>query len=251
MSFAISIAHAAHREGRRDSLNRLLHLLGLSSAHRVVVCAEPGKPSEWSDKQWAGASLLAEQYGLTHAMLLNDDMVPCEGFMAAAERLIEARPNHIVNLYNTHPLAKKAKADGLSWITSADGLIGNAYILPIAGLRAFREWRASSLKGGTVDELSEDQLINLWAMQQGALIWHTVPALMNHDTTVPSCFGNTQLRRPAVRATGDASGIDWGTDAMHVGRVFNGNHKALLTHVLGDRLPLVKRYYELAGDESR
>lgn len=264
MTFATVIAHAARRPERRATLERMLSALDSNVvACPVGVWGEPGKPHEWSLGQWDFAVRLAESSDCSHVLLLNDDLVLPEGsrfdnFKNIVRRVIDARPTHIINLYNTHPLALEAQKRGLSWLTSVDGLIGNAYVLPVPALRHFLMWRERELEPGTVEALSEDQLINLWAMQHDALIWHTVPALVDHDVSVPSCFGNTQMRRPQVGPLADGGGasevlgrrmfdVDWSTDALHVGRVFEGNHRALLTRVKGDRLPLVKRYYELAG----
>jgi hypothetical protein len=85
-------------------------------------------------------------------------------------------------------------------------------------------------------------------MVHGCLIWHTVPALVEHDTTVPSCYGNTQCRSATVGPRAGMLDVNWDSDALHIGRVFAGNHHALLTLVKGERGPLVKRYYELAGE---
>ncbi len=250
MRLVASIAHAAHRPERAATCERM-HAALCQGDIAVHVEAAPGRPHEWSERQWRGAIGAAEGREATHALLLNDDMVPCDSFLAALDRVVAARPNHIINLYNTHPLAREAQKRGLSWLTSPDGLIGNAYVLPVPALRAFLEWRAAELEPGTVEGLSEDQLLNLWAMATGAIIWHTVPALVQHDTSVPSCYGNTQMRRALVGPRADMLAVDWDTDALHTGRIFAGNHHALLTRVRGDRLARVRRFYELAGDEPR
>lgn len=246
MRLAISIAHAAHRPERVESLGRMM--AQLLPANPYVEC-EPGKYHEWSLRQWQGALHLAAHDEATHALLLNDDVELCDDFLDVLAKVIEARPTHLVNLYNTSPLAIEAQKRDLSWLTSPDGLIGMAYVLPVAGLKEFLSWRATKLTAGTVEALTEDQLLNLWAMHQGALIWHTVPALVDHDVSVPSCYDNTQCRRPAVGPRPGMLDVDWNTDALHSGRIFNGNHKALLTRVLGPRKPLVTRYYDLAGDQ--
>ncbi len=241
MRLTFSIAHAAHRPERIESLGRMLAKLRGAD---VFVESNPGKPHEWSLRQWEAAC----RTDATHAVLLNDDLLLCDNFIGAVTQVALARPSHLVNLYNSSDLAHEAQRLGLSWLTSPDGLIGNAYMLPVPALRAFLDWRASSLTDGTVETLSEDQLLNLWAMVQGCLVWSCVPALVDHDTTLPSCFANTQVRKPAVGPRANMLDVNWSTDALHTGRVFAGNHSYLLTRVKGERLPLVRRYYELAGD---
>ncbi len=236
-------------------------MLGQLLTAEPYVESHVGPPHEWSERQWLAATTLPRFSQCTHALLLNDDLQLCPRFLDVLARVIEARPTHVVNLYNAHRVAGEAVKAGLAWLTSVDGLIGNAYVLPIQALRAFLDWRSSALMPDTVETLSEDQILNLWCMSHDVLIWHTVPSLVDHDTSVPSCYGNTQIRRPTVgfEAVDDYKGrdrmrektmldVNWDTDALHVGRVFEGNHRALLTRVKGPRGPLVEKYYRLAGD---
>lgn len=251
-TFSISIAHCEARPERRASVERMKEQLlpRLGTEHVLHVESQPGKPHEWSKRQWDKALLTPR----SHCVLLNDDLVLCDDFIKTLVNVVSARPNHVINLYNAHEQAKLCQGNGYSWITSVDGLIGNAYVLPTPGLRDFVHWRDNCLVDGTKELLSEDQLVNLWAMDVGALIWHTVPALVDHDISMPSCFGNTQIRKPEVGPTGDMGMFKWDTDAIHVGRCFQGNHFYLLKNMLAAQKPgperrrLIERYYAMAGE---
>jgi hypothetical protein len=243
VKLSVSIAHARHLPGRTASLARMMP--PLADVSPVWFYDGIGKPHEWSLRQWENA---LREPGATHALLLNDDLILCPNFLAVLANVIAARPAHLINLFNCHQLATDAQRRGMSWLTSSDGLIGHAYVLPVPALRAFLAWRESALIGDTVEVLSEDQILNLWAMVHGCLIWHTVPALVEHDTSVPSCYGNTQCRSATVGPRAGMLDVNWDSDALHIGRVFAGNHHALLTRVKGDREHLVRRYYELAGE---
>ncbi len=248
VKLAISIAHAVHRPERRRTLTPMLDALADRQNYTHLECA-PGKPHEWSERQWGGAITMSTLgSGCTHALLLNDDLVLCDGFLAVLANVIAARPNHLINLYNCHKLAHEAQARGMSWLTGNDSLIGNAYVIPIPSLRHFLHWRETALTPGTVETLSEDQLVNLWAMAHDIRIWHTIPALVEHDLSVPSCYGNTQCRSAEVGPRAGMLDINWETDALHIGRVFAGNHHALLTRVTGDRAKMVEAFYRYAGD---
>lgn len=252
ITLSISIAHCEARPERRESVERMKDVLlpQLGTEHVLHVESQPGKPHEWSKRQWDKALLTPR----THCVLLNDDLILCNDFIPTLLKVIEARPTHVINLYNAHKSAQLCGRNGYSWITSVDGLIGNAYVLPTQHLRAFMWWRESALVDGAVEELSEDQLINLWAMEQAALIWHTVPALVDHDISMPSCFENTQIRKPEIGPYEHMDMMQWDTDAIHVGRLFRGNHYYLLTKLKdahGDvarRRNLIERYYAMAGE---
>jgi hypothetical protein len=245
MTVAISIAHAAHRPERVETLGRMMAQLLPANP---FIETHVGPPHEWSVFQWQNALALALKYDHTHAMFLNDDLRLCDDFLAVVDRVIEARPAHLVNGYNCHELAFDAQTRGMSWLTSNDGLIGNCYIVPVDTVRHFLHWRETALTDGTVEVLSEDQIWNLYAMVHGCLVHHVVPALVEHDTSVPSCYGNTQCRSATVGPRPGMLDVDWHTDSLHIGRVFAGNHSALLHRVKGDREHLVRRYYELAGE---
>lgn len=242
VSFAFSVAHAGHVPERKPGLDRLLAALP-SGAH---VESAPGKPHEWSERQWKGA--IAQ--GRTHCALLNDDVIPCDGFLDVLDAAVRAQPKAILNLYNLHPLAAEADARGFRWLTSPDGLIGNAYVLPTSTLEEFLVWRSLVLKPGAVEELSEDQLVNMFAMTTERLIWHTVPSLVDHDPQIASLFPKNMQHRASV---GPRPGMprDWRSDALHTGRFFLGNHWALLTHTRPEawrELGLVERAYKLHTD---
>lgn len=221
VTLGISICHAAHKPERKPTLNKMLEALKGQSVH---VEDKPGKPHEWSERQWRYAVSL----GCTHAVLLNDDVVLCEDFVEVLTKVIQAKPGHVINLYNTHHYAHQAYAGGKRWLTSPEGLIGIAYALPTSSLVEFLEWRETALMPGTVEVLSEDQLLNLWVMSKHALVWHTVPALVDHDTGVQSCYGNVQLRKPEVGPKPGMIELDWNTDGVHQGRQFQGNHWSLI-----------------------
>lgn len=236
---SITIAHAEHRPERRETLERMQQQLWEVSR---VDCT-PGKPHEWSLAQWK-RGLEGEP---THCCYLNDDLILCDDFVEVLGNVVKARPTHVINLYNAHPAAHFAKSKGAHWLTSPEGLIGNAYVIPADVMREFLTWRETCVVPEAVTALSEDQLINLYVMFRRALVWHTVPALVDHDTTVPSLFGNTQIRRPEVRPKPGMAAIDWSTDGVHMGRQFVGNHWGLIQFLKPEHRD-VERAYLLCRD---
>ncbi len=246
MSIAFSIAHAAHRPERKAGFQRLL---GQLDGESVVISDEPGPPREWSERQWLAGLSAKERY----VCCLNDDIVLCPDFIGTLWKVIEAQPGHIIDLRQSDDMAALADGEGKRWITSVDGLVGQAYVIPSDALRAFLDWRASALVPGAVDALSEDQLINLWAMEQGALIWHCVPALVSHDNSVPSCYGNERdaERHPRVPPREGMADLDWATDALHAGLHFRGNFYSLLTKLKQPHtVARLNRYFDIAGGRA-
>jgi len=236
----VAISYAPHHPGRTAALERLLGQLPAEWPRYIE--SEPGKPHEWSERLWRGGLALGTDY----VLCLNEDMQLCEGFGEVLEAILRARPNHFITLYNAHKLAKQAQIRQMRWITTCDGLIGNAYVLPRAGLEDFLSWRDSALIPGFVEHCSEDNLLNIWAMARGVLLWHAVPALVTHDTSLPSCYGNIPTHCPVPpRAKMPRDG--WDTDALHIGRYYAGSHYYLVTRL---REPMLDRYWELCAEPA-
>lgn len=248
---AISIAHKPTPE-RVRTLERMIAAIDLPSHGDTVAGiyleSAPGKPHEWSERQWYGATTYPDA---THAVFLNDDLTLCDDFVTTLVHVLEARPSHIIHLGNAEPAAADADARGLRWLTSRNGLIGNGYAMPMAGLHDFLRWRSDDVLPSVVERTSEDFLVNLYAMARGALIWHCVPALYALPR-LPSCYGNERNhgRACVVNPRPGMAAIDWDTDAFDVGTVrateaFAKNHYKLVS---GLRTPLIDRYFECAGD---
>ncbi len=133
-----------------------------------------------------------------------------------------------------HPMARNALDSGYHWVTTPDVPVGCELVWPEGARQAWNEWRkAADIELGPT---REDDAVSLWLMVTGALLWHPVPSLKAGPYT--------------VQPTPDMATIDWGGDALHLGRQ-TSSYKLLLTRVKGDRVPLVRKYYELAGDTPR
>lgn len=253
-TFIVSIAHAAHREERRAAHRRLTLALDREGLP-YVTASTPGNYDVWSLEQWRLA-LEWNESGMgdrcTHAVFLNDDVTLCDGFHATLKAAVAAQPESLINLYNNHCLAVEADRRDLRWLTSRDGLLGPAYIMPIPMLHDFLGWRATALVDGATKRLTEDQLVNLYAMSRGLYTWHTVPSLCDHDTSLTTNYSHLG-NKPHRAMVGPRTPMptEWKTDAIHIGRVFTGNHWALLTQIKPEQWRehrLVERAYEIHTD---
>ncbi len=129
-----------------------------------------------------------------------------------------------------HPMARSALDSGYHWVTTPDVPEGCELVWPDGAKPAFIDWHLASLQG----EVPSDRVaVSLWLMVQGALLFHPVPS--------------TKAGPFTVQPTPDMASINWETGALHLGRQTQA-YKLLLTRVKGDRVPLVRRYYQLAGD---
>jgi hypothetical protein len=262
---ALAISSAPWIPGRVESLQRLRHQLGLDELYQQcgahiesgVALVGKGQTSwavalnappfvcpvvayreerdkmpnpEWSLRMWKWG---AEQ-DATHLLFLQDDCRVSPDFWAALNGMLEAQPNEIIGLQTLHPMAPYLLAEGERWVTTADCLIGVAYVWPRDLMRdEFLPWRASKLQPGALDEgpngvrLSEDTMQGLFAMTTGRRIYHPMPTIIAHDVSIASAYGHelhthrespvTWERYPDVDVT---TGWERTTPPRHAGRFF-------------------------------
>jgi hypothetical protein len=177
MTIHVRIAHAQWDARRVAPLHALLSDLG----HDAIVHSSTVKEhaSVWATRLWRAA---AGDLKATHTAFLNDDVRACRDFVAACEAITSAIPDEVVALHVTAPEASSVAP----WLRSY-WLTGPGYIIPrslIPSLLEFVESWATFAR-----TVNEDNLIMQWAWSRRAPIWHAVPALVRHDTNVPSTLG--------------------------------------------------------------
>lgn len=289
MSFSLALIHAAHIPERVPAFERLCKQLGLSRQAGLGWVVEYAGEVEdapvtgiraitdkaphwvWSEQAWRFLATSEE----THGVVLQDDVTVGPGFWHQLNDAKVRRPNDIIALQcqasiglpkdifgNPVPgalsAAERARDAGLRWVSTCDGLLGSGYMMPRELYAELLEWREKVAEPRIVETpgLGEDTLINVWAMATGRLIYHCVPALIDHDTTLASTWGNphhTRETTPNVTWRDDVPAFYGASGALHAGRHYFGNHWMVLT---GQKLPdraarreALERYYDAAGDK--
>lgn len=158
----------------------------------------------------------------THRLVLQDDVIACPGFAAAAAAALLARPDRVVSFYvggNARLAAARvthAAAQGHAWatITRYDWVPAVALAWPVRLLPPFLAW---------VDQQqwppsfrADDQIIGMFLRRQGEPLLATVPSLIDHPDDVPSLISNrARGGRDRLRVAAcwigdcDPAGIDW------------------------------------------
>ncbi len=183
MSIGYFIATAAAwDERRKEPLRRLTEQL--QGAAHAVASPEKEHAREWSQRLYARA--LASDYD-TFVFLNDDDVLP-SGFAGLIESVIAAAPDQVISLATICPQAKTH--DG-PWLRSYL-LSGPGYIYPRADLEdriAFDSRVPAEMWVGHGGWQNEDGIGAMHAWSRQKPIWQTIPALVEHDVTVPSTLG--------------------------------------------------------------
>jgi hypothetical protein len=191
ITFALGIPHAKHRPERVKSLARLMAALDVYEPTPETWALVPHLKVfdrkcpywEWSGEMWHWQL----EKGGTHALVLQDDVMPMPNFWGALKAMVTAVPDQVLALETVHPAAMHFARENIGrWLRSWDGLIGVQYVIPRNLLAEFLHWRTWNLKRDAVCYITEDALIDCWLIDTGRKAWHPVPALASHDVGIPS-----------------------------------------------------------------
>jgi hypothetical protein len=179
----------------------------------------------WAETQWKwGVSTDADS-----VVFLQDDIEIPDNFMVLLRAVIEAQPDEMIGLEAVHQAGRALKDERGAWYTTADGVIGVGYVFPKDALRAFLKWRSEELVEGGKEAITEDTLVGCWTLATNRKVWHPVPTVIDHDTTMPSSYGNDAhpMRRPSVTwkdyDMSLVTGPGWwapGAKVHHLGRLY-------------------------------
>lgn len=220
--FALALPHTPWIPARAESFARLLDGLGLVEHDddctgdlplEYGICARPGVPvvhlalfrdkepnRVWSQKMWRWAVERGVRQGVTHLVQIQDDVQVAPNFWDALTAMVSAVPNQIIGLEQAHPMGPEIFRKGEHWCRTRAWLIGPAYVFPVHLLAEFLQWCDANPE--RVASENEDTLVNRWAAEHAQIdIWHPVPTIIDHDTSVPSTYPGNEShshRRPTV-----------------------------------------------------
>lgn len=194
MSFSLAIPHTPWVPERVESMRRICDALDLTGLTFRIFC-ERAPNWEWSLKMWTWGAMQEA----SHFLQLQDDVVIGERFWPQLTAMVAAVPNKIIGLQGAHPSLRLLARDGHRWARSNAWMVGVGYVIPRWLLRDLVDYRAS-LPDVIYASTNEDDLIAQFCIENGHEVWHPIPTIIDHDTTVASTYMNDShlWRRPIV-----------------------------------------------------
>lgn len=145
----------------------------------------------------------------THHLVMQDDVQPCENFIAGAEEAIDYNWNNIISFFNVYKKADEAVERGDSWFTTAK-VWGQAIVLPTHWIEPYLEWSEEYIREGYKHD---DVRLTVFGMVNNKRIWQTVPSLVEHKCPKDSLLGNnppiTRTARHLIADDKDPAKLDW------------------------------------------
>ena len=211
MNIALAIPTCQWDPHRVQSLANLKEQLKIRndrdecSHARVSIFPSVGPTPNWV---WSGQVFdwLADQ-DTEWSMLMQDDVVLVPDYwdvLRAALAGAASAGAEAFCLFTIPPPAGSFAQAGANWLTTTDWMVGPNWIVKTSFMREFAwEFRAKRLRPGWNEPdpatnrlrsgLNEDTLLGLACAAYGKRIWHPLPSLVDHDTSVPSTYGNGQF----------------------------------------------------------
>ena len=231
--FAVAVPHLPGDPAREASLGRLLARL----AEREI---EPRVFTERAPNWALGVAVtdyLAES-DADWALQIQDDVPLHPKFWGVLDAMLGSNVGEhagIICLHASHyALREIFLGGGVSWSTTPDGLVGPAWLIRPELLREKQKWQTDALKPRAIERMHEDDLLGVFAMATGRLVFAPVVTPTDHDLSLESGYGNAQhrARRPAVTLW-DAEQRDphkrdwtkvesWAGEVVHLGRFYSG-----------------------------
>ena len=137
----------------------------------------------------------------SHVIVLQDDVIPCDGFPRAVMEGIRERPEDVLSLWvgdlrdTTARFYRKAQTKGERWspVHFSDIHHCVALVWPREIALEFLHWAATSrLPGEDRPRQSDDAIVGAWARRTRHQVWAVVPSLVEHNDDVPSTIGRPQ-----------------------------------------------------------
>ena len=150
---------------------------------------------EWDNHLRAWTQL--SYSGATHAVVLQDDAIPVEGFREHAQRAATDRPNSMISLYiGTHrPRASEvvtaiveADRQGASWLSADTLMWGVGVIVPVTRIPEMLE----AVEGCTYPY---DQRLGTWPKDLGEEVYYTWPSLVDHMDQKSTVWRSNRLQQ--------------------------------------------------------
>lgn len=203
MKVALATPHCRWDPHRVASLARLQDELGIRndrdelpaplSSYKVFDSIGPTPNHVWSG--WVFEWLAAQD--ADYVMQLQDDVTLCPDFLKVVEAMLSGAPEaEVIACFTIAPHAAVLSTAGNSWLTTADWLTGPCWITRTSFMREFWHWRQNRLRAGwqariKETSMNEDTLLGMGAAALGRKVWTPLPAIVDHDTGIPSTYGNT------------------------------------------------------------
>jgi hypothetical protein len=167
MKLSIRIQHVKKRERWAKTLK---YLLG-DKRTKIIT--------DQKNILWEGAKKTLQSYDhkATHLLVLQDDVLPCQDFVATVERILELLPNEPITFYSPNESILAAQNLKSNWVTLLTWRNAQAYVLPVPIIDDFLVWAERHIKP---EIYFDDDRFAMYFYFHKQLVYCTAPSLVEH-----------------------------------------------------------------------
>lgn len=209
MNPSIDIHVVAH-QSRLEIAQELKDKTGASD-----LWVDTGRLGEWKNHYRAWTYLSYSQ--ATHAVVLQDDAVPVDGFRDLAERAALEHPDKMISFYvGTHrprqaqvvAAIEEAEKHGASWLVSNTLMWGVAVMVPVERIPEMLDTVKESKK-------PYDERLGLWVERRRESVYYTWPSLVDHQD-LPSTVWKGRPDQQGTRVAHKVGIPTWSTTEVQI-----------------------------------
>ena len=192
-------------KSRRKMVLDMCEKLGLSEEECVIYDDRPsgGGPLYTCKKCWRAPA----EKGVTHRVVLQDDLLLCNNFIDIMNRIVNTNPIHIFSLYCSRVRFENALKGSPYLIIKGRNAWGQGMMMPLAYVEPMFEF--ADLELGE-DFPYDDGIYIWWAQSVGLEIMTTIPSTIQHLCPTESTLGyNNKLKVSKVWAGENLDDVNW------------------------------------------
>lgn len=195
---------------RRPYVLKMLEKLGLSEEDTVIYDDRPnGGGTLYTCRKCWEAEI---PDGITHRVVLQDDLLLCNDFVNIINRIVNAQPEFIFSLFCSRLKPEHAIEGSPYIIIKGRNAWGQGMLMPVKYVKPMFEFADRELGK---DFPYDDGIYAWWATEEGMQIMSTIPSTIQHLCPTESTLGyNNSKKVSKVWIGEDLSKINWESQAF-------------------------------------
>lgn len=198
-------------EERKDNILYNKEMLNIKDEDVLIQTKEKRTTPQdrWPFKMLKKVLLSSFKRGITHRVILQDDVELCPNFVDYVNRVVNAHPNAIYMLTALDFRTKNDYGDSLKtpYVKVGQFVSGCALIIPKDYCKDLITWMEDKYPQIGIGNPHEDTAIKLYARAYGIDCLTTIPSLVQHLGDVSTCCNYKQPLRTAYFENWDKA--DW------------------------------------------
>jgi len=192
---------------RRHMVLDMLNQMGLEEKDTVIYDDRPGGGGTLYTCRKCWEAQIPD--GVTHRLVLQDDLLLCNDFPAIVNRMVNAQPNLIFSLFCPRVKPEDMKPETPYMIIKGVNAWGPGNLMPVKHIKPMFEFADKELG----KDFPFDDGIYIWyARKNGLKIATTIPSLLQHLCPTESTLGyNNKNKVSKVWIGQDVSDYNWDT----------------------------------------